>query len=659
MEIFGPYLNGHCNVHVQLWDYLRDKTLGVLAENERAKAGLTTPDAVVERGRRIREAFLASIGGLPPLDTPLNARTVGIVARPGYHIEKVIYESQPKVYVTALLYLPDKMDLPAPGILFVCGHGREAKGYDQYQYACHDIALGGMVALAIDPTGQGERVTTLNPETGEMSHGWGTTEHSYQGQQCQLTGTGLARYFLHDALRGLDYLQSRPEVDPERLGITGNSGGGTQTSLVCMSGEPRIKAAVPCTYVTAREDYYSTGQPQDAEQLQFGMTANGINYDDMFYPFAPRPLLIGAVRSDFFSPEGTARTYERLRRAYGIFGQEGNVALTWAPGEHKYHEQLREAMVNWFRAHLMGAAPDFKTAGDANIEILPDSELWCTRKGHVLTDFPDARTPYHLNVDCIPARPADAAPADLRRAVAETLAVATRMESKGELFPRTFSQQNAGDLAVESVYFLSEPGIMVAGALAHVAGTEPKEAVVYLADGGTARFDERLPKLRELAQSGRAVLLFDVRGTGAVKANAISAYGEDFHGSFYNTEGWFAFSAYCLSENLLGMRVYDVLRAGDFLRGSGFERIAIHAEGLQPALWGYLAAALDEGVAETRIDGLIESYEALARTQFYRRDIIPPMIVHGVLQRFDLPDLKTLFEGRSLDVQTVPVAEQA
>lgn len=657
MKVFDPFLNGTCNVSVQLWDLLRDKTFACLREHTRRKEALSTAADVVERGRMIREAFLTSIGGLPPSDTPLQARTVGIVARPGYHIEKVVFESLPKVYVTAHLYIPDVMELPAPGILFVSGHGREAKAYDQYQRVCHDIAINGMVALAIDPTGQGERVTTLNPDTGEMSHGWGTTEHAYQGQQCLLTGTNLARYFLHDALRGIDYLMTRPEVDGERIGITGNSGGGTQTSLVCMSGDPRIKAAAPCTYVTSREAYYATGQPQDAEQLQFAMTSNGINYDDMFYPFAPRPLLIGAVRSDFFSPEGTMVTYERLRKVYRTLGEEAGVALAWAPGGHAYHAELRRSAVNWFRKHLLGVAPDFQTADDEAIEVLPDDALWCTPKGHVLTQYPNARTPYHLNLEQIPSRPRYAGRDELRTALVRALHLESRLETVVPLAPRTLNTQEADGLSVDSVYFVSEPGIMVAAAYVRPAGTEPKTAVVRLTPDGTDALARDMAAAVGARGKEEGVLIVDVRGTGAVQAAPVNPYGDSFPNTFFNTEAWLATAAYCVGESLLGMRVFDAMRFIDYLlQERGVETVRVSADGLQPALWGYFAAALHDRVGETRIEGLIESFEAVARTQFYRKDITPSMLSHGLLKHVDVPELASLFEGRRLEVKYVPVS---
>lgn len=657
MKAFGLYLDGCEYVHIQLWDHLRAKTFAALDHLAREKAAMTAPEQVRQRAQKVRTTFLDAIGGLPASDTPLNARTVGAIPRDAYTIEKVIFESQPSVYVTALAYIPKHLNAPAPGILFVCGHAREAKGYPEYQRVCHDLALNRFVVLAMDSTGQGERVTHLNPDTGGMTVGWGTTEHSYQGFQCILTGSSIARYFLFDALRGIDYLQSRPEVDPARIGVTGNSGGGTQTTLVCMSGNERIKAAVPCTFVTSREHYFMAGQPQDAEQLCFGMTKNGINFDDCFWPFAPRPLLIGAVDSDFFNPEGTALTYERLKSLYRLLDAENKVEWVLAPGGHRYSKELREAAVNWFRKHLLNAKPVFVSKPDDEIETLPDSALWCTSKGHVLTDFPQGRTPYHLNLELLPKRRKLADVEALRDAVIDTLAIRERLESPAEMFPRVLRVQKMEGAEARSIFFISEPGIMTTGCLVQPDNVEPTGVILFLAKGGTNEMDQFQEPIRNVLAEGRAVFVYDVRGTGAVAAHPVNPRSDVFPETYYNTEGWFSFQAYCLGESLLGMRVFDVLRAAHYLRTlAGYKQIGLHAQGLEPALWGYLAAALDNSITPVRIEGLIESYEAIVRTSLYRTDLISSIMVHGILQHFDLPDLRVLFDGRELTAREESVA---
>ena len=656
MRAFEPFLDGYCNVHLQLYEHLRDRNLNAVWDHIRAKEALTTADDVRARAHHVRQAFLDSLGGIPQTEEPLNAYSSGVVRRTGYAIEKIVYESQPKVYVPSLLYVPDRLASPAPAVLFLCGHAREAKAWPEYQRVCHDLAINGFVVLAMDPTGQGERVTHYDPDTGAMPIPWGTTEHSYQGLQCVLTGTNIARYFLFDAMRGLDYLASREEVDASRIGVTGNSGGGTQTTLLCMAGDARVKAAVPCTYVTSREHYYVTGQAQDAEQLQFGMTSAGINFDDMFLPFAPRPLLIGAVESDFFTPEGTAVTHERLRAFYRILGHEDLVDCVFAPGTHSYCRELREAAVNWFRSHLMGAEPDFKTVPDAEIPVSPDSELWCTSRGHVLTDWPDALTPFHLNRAIIGERPTPPDAGTLRNALIDTLAIRDRIESPERLRPRMVKTQTGRDVTAHSVFFVSERNVMVAGCVLHRPEAVPSEAIICLAPGGTNALDVHMETERDLLDAGKALFVFDVRGTGAVEPVTINPHEQGLPGLHYHTENRLAYDAYCIGESLLGMRVYDVLRAAQYLRDTApFERLGIRARGLQPSLWAYLAAALDTSIESVQVHNLIPSFEAIARTELYTMAFTPACMLHGVLEHFDLPDLMRLFQGRDVQVREEPV----
>lgn len=649
MQAFDPFLNGLENAPNQLWEHIRTKTMASLAAQAAKNAGFTSTAEIESRGLAVREAFLASIGGLPQTSAPLNAQLVGAIARDGYRIEKVIFESLPRVHVTSLLYLPDGLDGPAPGILFLCGHAREAKAFPEYQRVCHDFARNGFVVLAVDPTGQGERVTTFDPQSGEMTVPWGTVEHSYQGLVCGLTGSNIARYFLWDALRGLDYLQSRQEVDPERLGVTGNSGGGTQTTLVCMSGDLRVKAAAPCTYVTSREHYFMSGQAQDAEQIQFGITGSGINYDDMFYPFAPRPLFIGAVADDFFNPEGTALTFDRLKRVYRLYGEPDRLEWVLGPGGHRYSAELRQAAVNFFRRHLHGANPGHVTRRDDEIPVLPGAKLWCTQQGHVRTAYPNAKSPLELNQACIPERRPARNAAELRRRIRHVLRIEDRLAHPVALFPRNSGEFEIAGRAAHRVVFRSEEFVAGAGTL--IGGEDASEAAIVVHPGGTCAMEAAMETGAPALEAGYALFVFDVRGTGALKQQPVNRISEEWPRSYYSTPQWLAVCAYALGECLFGMRVFDVLRAAEFLR-TRFEKVHLCGRGLEPALWGYYAGALDEGIASVRLDGLLESYEALISSVFYRRDFLPSAGVHGVLREFDLPELRMLYEGRLLDVQT-------
>jgi hypothetical protein len=203
----------------------------------------------------------------------------------------------------------------------------------------------------------------------------------------------------------------------------------------------------------------------------------------------------------------------------------------------------------------------------------------------------------------------------------------------------------------DSIFFCSEPDIMVCGCLLRRAPEHARKVTLCLSEGGTQCIEQRLEDFRERVLYGEDLFVFDVRGVGAVAPHPVNSYPSAFPMTFFNTEGWFAWSAYCLGESLLGMRVFDVIRAIDYLRDeAAYDTIRLSATGLEASLRGYLAAGLDSRVAEAYIEDLLESFESVVRTELYRTDFTPGMLVHGVLKEFDLPDLRALFSDRVLEI---------
>ena len=316
-------------------------------------------------------------------------------------------------------------------------------------------------------------------------------------------------------------------------------------------------------------------------------------------------------------------------------------------------------VVNWFRQHLLHVAPDFVSAEDDAFEILSDSALWCTRKGHVRSDFPDAQTPYTLNLAGIPKQRVQQSPDALRSCVIEALCIKDRVQEAKALYPRTTSVKTIENFEAHSIFFCSEPGIYVAGCLLTRQVSRMTSCTIHLCEAGLSNFDRCLEDVRGLLHDGHGVFVVDVRGKGLITPHPVNGYDATFPMSFFNTEGWFASSAYCLGENLLGMRVFDVLRAAEYLRGhAGCTTLSLRAEGLVSSLYGYLAAALDTSFENTHVDGLIPSFEAIARTEHYRTDFGPSLLIHGVLKQFDLPELRALFEGRTLEIVPASVARE-
>ncbi|WJH33578.1 prolyl oligopeptidase family serine peptidase [Paenibacillus sp. CC-CFT747] len=287
------------DVNDELKQHVYGRSIEAFARGDQARDAIVNRDQLEARRTHLRGKFMEAIGGIPACDTALNPRTTGRVQGEGFSIEKIMFESRPQTYVTANLYIPDSLDSPRGAVLFLCGHDREAKHSEEYQTVCRILVHSGLVVLAIDPIGQGERFSYYEADAGELTVADGIIEHEYAGMQCLPLGDGLARYFLHDAMRAIDYLTTRPEVDPARIGVTGNSGGGTQTSML-MLADPRLAAAAPGTFIMSRQSYLITGQAQDAEQVWFGMSAAGLDHEDILLAMAPRPVLVLAVTNDFF-----------------------------------------------------------------------------------------------------------------------------------------------------------------------------------------------------------------------------------------------------------------------------------------------------------------------------------------------------------------------
>ena len=293
-------------------NYVNGKAFALLDQRSGAVAKLSTAAELEARRRYVRQKLMESVGEFPAR-TPLNARVVGTLDRGDHRVEKVIFESQPKFYVTANLYLPKSGQAPYPAILFPLGHEEGAKAHSAWQSVLVSLARKGFVCLAWDPIGQGERIQLWDDDFKNSKVIRSTTEHTILGIQSILLGDTLARYTIWDGIRALDYLLSRPEVDAKRIGVTGNSGGGTHTAYLAALDD-RIHVAAPSCYITSWRRLIETIGPQDAEQCLPGWLAAGLDHGDFILSFAPKPYLMLSAIRDFFSITGARETYARIAR---------------------------------------------------------------------------------------------------------------------------------------------------------------------------------------------------------------------------------------------------------------------------------------------------------------------------------------------------------
>jgi cephalosporin-C deacetylase-like acetyl esterase len=647
MDGFRAAVNGYFDVADQLSRYLRRRTADGFAAERAEKRAIDSQQAFEARRERVREDFLSAIGGLPDRPDDLAVETTGVLERDGYSVELVTFESFPDFHVTANCYVPES-DGPHPGILFCCGHTAAAKADPENQKACIELALNGFVICIVDPIAQGERKQYRDPETGAaiVSGGGGVFSHCYAGQQCFYAGSSLARYMIHDARCALDYLTGRPDTD-DRIGVTGASGGGIQTAYLALLDD-RIDAAAPCCAITEREEWLQTGKRIDAEQLVYGTIPQGINYDDFVTAMAPRPVCIGAAASDeYFSIEGVHETAERARRIYDIYDAAENVGLVVADTTHCSVYKLGDGIFEWLCDHL----GDTEYVSHDKLSVEEESALQCTPQGSVSAAYADERTIDDLFREYVTERYHDAGEVvdgrdgyakQVRQSVVEKFDLD---REDCELRPRYISQSEFDGLTVEHVFFKTErdPDIVCTGVLVSDPDVPTQSPVVVCYERGTEELSERREDIASLAAEYGTVFVFDPRGVGAVRNREIPIpnWVNDYNG-IYGTEFKLAYDALLLGESLFGMRVYDVLRAIEFLRAeTDEERVALVGEGIG-AYHALYAGTVDESVGTLGLRDLGPSFHEMATSHEYSYD--PRLTTFDVLGDCDVPHLLALHD---------------
>jgi len=636
-----PIIRKHYDVGDQLKRHIYSRSLKAFAQGDAQRDGIQSFDDVRSRQKAVRSFFAKSIGGLPPLRDKIKSINAGVVEGRGFKIEKIIFESRPGTFVTSNLYLPNNLSKPRAAVLFLCGHYEQAKHDPEYQMVCQTLVQAGLIVLAMDPIGQGERLSY--PEDEAIKHGilWGIIEHDYAGAQCIPLGKGIARYFVHDAIRAVDYLISRPEVDAKKIGVTGNSGGGTQASMLMLS-DTRIAAAAPATFIMNRESYLWTGQAQDAEQIWPGYTARGFDHEDIILSMCPKPVRVLAVKSDFFPIEGTRRTVDRCRRFWEMAGKPAKLDIVEDSSTHQYTPFLAEAAAEFFVNQLMGVSkpPGIKP------KLFPARKLWCTKTGQIRTENEKARAVHEENIDHLAecrsiTKNAGKALAWLRKRV-----VTPRMSC--DLNLRVFLPERAGDLTAQQGYWWSQPSLLGHGIMFSSYLRKKKEATTIVAiwDGGTTALVQNRKWVSEQCSKGNSVFVVDVSGVGALQPNPLNL--NPIIG-FYGAMHKFADDLLWLDDDLAALRTYDVIRAFDVVQkwpNTDCAKMEVLALG-NHGVYAQLATALDRRVCNIEVKEGISSYSSMVAARYYDYEDVKSVILHGSLGHFDLPDISEWTAART------------
>ncbi len=629
------------NIKNMLPEYVNAQAKVLLAERARKIQSFTSPQQITERKAYIRARMMQTLGGAFPERTPLNARTVGVIEREGYKIEKVIFESQPKFYVTASLYLPTRGRAPFPAILFPLGHEEGAKAHDTWQQVLGSFAQKGYAALAWDPIGQGERVQMFDADFGESKVRRSTTEHTILGIQCLLTGDNLARYTIWDGMRALDYLLSRPEVDATRIGLTGNSGGGTHTSYLAAL-EDRIHVAAPSCFITSWTALLDTIGPQDAEQNLVLWIGAGLDHGDFIYAFAPRPFLMLSAIRDFFPIGGARSTYAEAQGVYKLMGVPEKLLMVEADDGHGYTKPRRLAAYRWF-GHWLKGVDDQEP--EPEVVIATEEELFCTEAGQVAVSL-GGETVFSLNqrrVEQFRPKGRPFTSEELRNRVRSLTAFDA---PKNVLVVKPYGEIARAGYRIEKLVYESEPGINIPALLfAPEGGSARKPAMIYVHGRGKSAAAAVGGEIEQFVKAGLIVLAIDLRGLGETRSRNTEG-NDDFPVYFGDFES--AMTALHIGRPLVGMRIADVLRGVDLLAARpDVERTKIYGFGKDAGAIPLLhAAAMDERIRKIAVEGMLASYQTVIQQRIHRQ--IFEQVIPGVLRSYDLPDVVAAIAPRQV-----------
>jgi len=560
-------------------DYLSSEARRI---SEKALSDFTDSGAwhrlIPERRRQYREMMCLDV--LPPYERrcPLNVKVTGTVERPKYRIEKLYYESLPNVFVTANLYLPKQEGATGsrrqyPGVLYVCGHADTQKVH--YQAHPRRFAELGFACLIVDTVQLGE---VRGFHHGCYREGW---FHWIS------RGYSPAAIEAINGIRGLDLLAQRSDVNGNKLGVTGISGGGAVTWWIAAADE-RIKAAASVCGTSTLESYIADRTIDGHCDCMWPTNTYGWDLPDVGALIAPRPLLIASQdRDPLFTIHSVHEVHRQLATLYRRLGAAANLKLVETPGGHAYHEHSRTSIFSWFARHLQGREITPGMIGD--IDDSPQmQEPLETLRVYIDGGPPGNRTPTIHDELCALAAPPRITTMDELKQARENVIAGLR-EKTFAAFP---AQPPRLDLKIEYQFadggtsgarfaFTSEEGWRLRGVSTRSAAvTLPAHVVVALRGQDEPRGD--LERFASQIGAPWQKVIFEPRGTGD------TAWGQELQWHLRRAAAW-------TGRTIASMRVWDTLRAIEAARslpGVDGSRISLAARGEMAAVALY-AALLD------------------------------------------------------------------
>jgi cephalosporin-C deacetylase-like acetyl esterase len=599
-----------------------------------------------KRQEKVLNMLMDLVGPFPE-KTPLNAKTVGVVQKECYRVEKIIYESRPKFYVTACMFIPNDLSEKTPAIIYCSGHSLAGFRYIAYQRVCINLVKKGFIVLAFDPVGQGERLQYYDPDIGESRVGGPTKEHSYPGAQCFISGNTYARHMIWDGIRTVDYLLSRKEVDPQRVGITGRSGGGTQSAYTA-AFDDRIYAVAPECYIKSLKREFESRGPGDAEQNFYAGVARGFNNADLLQVRAPKPALMITTTRDFFSIEGARETAAEVQRAYQAFGFDENFSMVEDDAPHTSTLKNREATYAFFQKYLNLPGSSL----DEEVEFLNPEESRVTQTGQVLTSL-GGETIFSINksetqkllVDLKKSRKNLKQHLQTVRNNAQKLSGYQKPQSLNSVvFTGRFQRQG---YVVEKFFMQGEGDYPIPFVLFVPKNGEQHPVVLYLHPMGKEAEAGTDKEIEWFVQKGYAVLALDLLGIGEMGLGDFTGDSYEFKLGIGAYNIWFSYIL--LGRSIVGLQAGDLSRLVNYL----VTRADINRENITALARGVMcpvllhAAAFNDDIKKIALIEPLVSYRSIVMNQYYKPQFILGTVA-GALTAYDLPDLAASLAPRQL-----------
>ncbi|WP_373495236.1 alpha/beta hydrolase family protein [Aquiflexum sp.] len=623
LDVIKPRWVNFTDGHNALYKLITQQALEMLGEREKEIAAIQSKKDWNKRQQWSKEKLMEVVGPFPSKN-PLNPEITRSIQKEGFRMEHIVFQSQPEFYVSSTLFIPDNLNSKSPAIIYCSGHTLESYRSATYQQVILNLVKKGFIVLAFDPVGQGERLEYFDPRTNLSSFGNAATkQHIYPGAQGFISATSHARHMIWDGIRAVDYLLSRPEVDPKRIGITGRSGGGTQASYIAAFDE-RIYASAVENYITNFKRLLLTHGPQDAEQNFLHGIAKGLDHPDLLLVRAPKPSLMITTSRDIFNIQGARETAAELTRTYQALGKPENFQMVEDDAAHASTPKNREAMYAFFQQHLNSPG----SPADEPMEVLSKEDLQVSASGQILTSYPSKRI-FDLNKESL--RNISLSEEETRNKARELSGYKAPTEKAATMLTGWFQREGY----IVEKYLAKGEGDYYFPFLLMKPDRPNGKAVLYLDPYGKKTDAGKGDQMEELVLSGALVLAPDLVNIGEMRRGDFVGQSE-YEGQTYTL--WFG--SLLIGRSIVGIQAGDVSRLVKILKEDAG---ADHVYGLAKEQMSSVllhAANFNPSIERIALIDPMPSFRSIVENPDYNPEDID-FTVAGALQSYDLPQLLT------------------